>query len=262
MITRRKALAIVAMLAPGAAKRVTLAFDDAEAYAKRYRRALEERGLSEVDPWIAVVDALEEAGALASIDWKTDADELGLVIRRLLGKPLRWPKGTDHDERSTAELLEIFGERLVREHSMTLAHLDIGADEYELVLVPSAHARRLLTLGEVELFTGKNLKGLERARLAKERKARAKEARNPDRQRQYIHPDGRVLVVWGLAWGAEGDRHHAWRSIRTRLGQDWTKAPTTSARERPEVESGFVEVTREEWLRRDAARRKSRRGRV
>jgi hypothetical protein len=258
MITKKNALAIASILAPAAAERVALAFDDPKAYAKKYRQALRDRNLTEVDPWIGLVDALEEQGVLASIDWKTDAEELGQVIRRLSGKPLRWPKGVDQDERSTAELLEIIGERLLREQSVALAHLDIGADEYELVLVPRAQAKRLQALGDIQVFTGSGLAKLERARLANQKKARAKEDQDPDRQRQYVHPDGRVLLVWGKTWHADGKRYHAWMSIQTMLGKDWSKVPTHSASEKPHIDDGFVEVTREEWLRQAAEMKKAK----
>jgi hypothetical protein len=62
-----------------------------------------------------------------------------------------------------------------------------------------------------------------------------------------------------LRWpkGAEGKRFHAWQWFHSKLGKDWTKAKTSSAGERPRIDAAFVEVTREEWIRRESQTKKA-----
>lgn len=237
MKARRTALlALAALLAPRSptvAARVALACDDAAAYAKKYAASLRARSANaghEGLPWLALVDALEAERRLASIDWKTSFEDLTWALDRLRSLPKkarRWAWAKEHadelEDRTTLELLEIVGARLQRER-LALLQLDTGADEHELVVVPRRSVARLRALGakakygDVDVFTGSDLARFERERVRADAEAiRARDA-DPHRQRNFIHPDGRVWITYGQEWSEGTKRRYALRTVAGTLG--------------------------------------------
>jgi hypothetical protein len=221
---RRSALlAIAELIAPEETEvgdAVALAYDDPAAYVKRRAKQLGERGIvrpMKELPWIALVDELERVKRLASVDWKTSTEDLVWSLGKLVSLPKRagrwaWAKRReDLDERDLVEVLEIVGERLAKEERLQLAHLDTGADEYELVVVDVTRAKRLVELGkragygDVDLFTGSDLAGFEKERVEKAEAAARQVQADPSRQRNFVHPDGRVWITLGSAWWPTDD---------------------------------------------------------
>ncbi|MBX3263489.1 MAG: hypothetical protein KF782_27710 [Labilithrix sp.] len=297
---RTAVLALAALLAPDSARvaaEVALACDDPRGYAEKHAKALAARSVTDAArrrdlATLALILALGRAKRLASVDWKTDlATLVGAIgaLRSLPAKPRRWAwvKGDeDLRARSTLELLEIVGRRLREDEGMVLATLEIAADEHELVVVPEKDAARLVALGTkagfagVGLFTGAALRKYERARVAREAKeakaAEQRAARDPHVQRQFIHADGRGFRIWGATWRTGKVRHVSVEALECPLGADAVYAPpmhqvqvetsdAAAARRRAswiraKLREGFVEVTRDEFLARDAPRRPKGRG--
>jgi len=184
------------------------------------------------------------------------------------------------DDRSTVEGLELIGAHLADGDGLVLAHLDINSDEYELVVVSKKDATALVALskkaryGEVELFLGANLARYERERLARDTKANALEAKDPNRQQQFIHPDGRVLVRGGKAWSVGPEKYYALEIMKRPLGVENDFTPPTCvqtiARAPEEIvalrastvasctKAGFVEVVRKTYVEKDEAAKHAR----
>ncbi len=233
---RRALLELAEVIAPKAAEvraAVALAYDDPAAYVKRRAKELRERSITEATtdlPWIALVDELERVKRLASVDWKTSMEDLVWSLGKLVSLPRRagrwaWAKKReDLDERDLVEVLEIVGERIAKEERLQLAHLDTGADEYELVIVDVKRAKRLVELGkragygDIDLFTGSDLAGFERERVEKKEAAARKAKADPNRQRNFVHPDGRVWITVGSSWWPTDhpDQHFA---VYTQVGK-------------------------------------------
>jgi|GEM_PF-3750227 len=181
-------IAIGTLVAPHAKRAFELAqaWDTPDEYADEHAALLEVRGIEgAVDhlPWIALIEILAHAGALAELDGTPDAEALKKAVEKLEDCPrgaFAWMK---HDgelaERSAAELLELAGKALLAKDAqlvqLTGDHLGTC-----LVVVARAQAAELVKLvraggyGEATLFTG--------AKLAKATKDRAAAARRASKQ--------------------------------------------------------------------------------
>lgn len=202
MPSRLDSLVAIAQLLAPKSKRVvsdvTQAFENPKAYFKAHRKRLDERNIDKPDkdlPWIALVDALIAAKGLVEIDWKTAADDLHWNLGKLgRKKETAWLSKIDPitDDRSTLELLEETGQRLLASHQLQLAALDIGSDSYCLVIIPAAIAKQLVALakaakfGDADLFTGKGLAAAKRERLAREKRDRAEAAKQEKREAERV----------------------------------------------------------------------------
>ncbi len=229
---RTALLGIAELIAPEATPHVALACDDPAAYAKLRKKQLAERRLTEVIPWLALVDELERVKYLATIDWKTDTEDLVSALDRLASLPRRrgrwaWTKKReDLEDRDITEVLEIIGERLAREDALQLAQLDSDGDEYNLFLIPKQDVARVVALGkmaklgDIDLFTGSDLEAFERERAQLEAAERAKRDTNVGRQRNFVHPDGRVWITEGNAWWPTDHpkQHFVMRIYQGKLG--------------------------------------------
>jgi hypothetical protein len=153
-------VAVATLLAPAAPQvpaRAAAAHDDPGAYLIEHADRLDDRGIDEPFPglpWIALVDALDDHGLLAEVDWKEAPDEIAGRQRQLGSAP-----GADElwtspgqSELPTYEFLELAGKRL-HETGTALAVLDIESDCYPLVLLPAARAGDLVALAEAAGFT-------------------------------------------------------------------------------------------------------------
>ena len=143
-------LAIAELLAPRAREIATAITEAVRApgdYLAAHAARMNERAISAPPPnlpWIALIDALGEAGALVELDWKTEAEDVEAAVRAL-AKGFRLPAGDD--DRSTWELLEEAAQAL-RKKRLQLAQLDMGSDAYPLVVVPIDRFATLETLAE------------------------------------------------------------------------------------------------------------------
>jgi hypothetical protein len=103
---------------------VTRAFDDPAGYLSDHSKAMRERGIAAPRrnlPWIALIDALADAGVLFALGWKHDASEVAHARRKLVRASMRSP---------------------------VLAVLDMRADDYPLVAVPAAQLAKLARLAK------------------------------------------------------------------------------------------------------------------
>jgi hypothetical protein len=272
MASRLDALIAIARLLAPKSKRVvdevTQAFERPAAYFKAHRKRLDERSIDKPDkdlPWIALVDALTAAKVLVEIDWKTAADDLHWNLAKLgRKKETAWLAKIDPitDDRSTLELLEETGQRLLASHQLQLAGLDIGSDSYCLVMVPAADAKQLVALaktakfGDADLFTGKGLAAAKRERVAREKRDRAEAAkqakREAERYKAYRYfargKETKCLLVRELAVDTEhegpGEKFYEYHTFKDR------NAPAAFARDqiRAWKGAGFTDVDRETFL--------------
>lgn len=142
-------LALTALLAPNHAepkRRVGLAIDDPDAYAKKYAKELEDRFAEDdpVDPWLALVTALtnEDIELAASIDWKDSAEEVQAALARVVAK--KKLGGPDvfafydedaHIKTKTLDFITLCG-RALSAHGLAVVELDLPSDSYELTVIP------------------------------------------------------------------------------------------------------------------------------
>ncbi|MEV6639114.1 DUF6630 family protein [Amycolatopsis sp. NPDC051371] len=153
-------VAVATLLAPAAPQvpaRAAAAHDDPGAYLIEHADRLDDRGIDEPFPglpWIALVDALDDHGLLAEVDWKEAPDEIAGQLRQLGSAPRADELWTSlgESELPTYEFLELAGKRL-HETGTALAVLDIESDCYPLVLLPAARAGDLVALAEAAGFT-------------------------------------------------------------------------------------------------------------
>lgn len=174
------------MLAPKGAARIgkdlELAIGDPERYLVRNAKRMDDRNVDAPHrelPFLALVEGLTTAKRLVEIDWKTSGVELGWALGKIAPKAgVKWLAAVDEieDDRSTLELLEEAGQRLLAEHALQLAHLDLGSDSFCLVVAPPAIVKRCATLakatrlGAIEAFTGKGLAAAKRERVARQQR--------------------------------------------------------------------------------------------
>ncbi|OFI38036.1 hypothetical protein BIU82_05905 [Arthrobacter sp. SW1] len=126
---------------------VRLAASDPEEYFRRHEGRLSERGIEsadEIDPWLAVVDGLDDAGALAYLDWKDTGVELAQALAAVprvvrSGINLEAVEDTDDLEDAVAHT-----DRLLAAGGLRVVYLDEDSDAYPLVVVPSTHAEEII----------------------------------------------------------------------------------------------------------------------
>lgn len=156
MTARDALVAIATMLAidePTVAERATAAHDDPRAYVRRHARRLDNRGITgpiPLLPWIAMIDALDDVGLVAEVDWKEEPDEVVRQLRKLRSSPPNawdWHPDADINVR-TGVFLKVTAEHL-RAAGVELSTLDIESDCYPLVLTPAARTTELNALAKL-----------------------------------------------------------------------------------------------------------------
>jgi hypothetical protein len=223
-------LAIADLLAPRAkhvVAEVTQAFRSPAGYFKTHHRRLSDRSIDKPRanlPWIALVDALVAARSLVEIDWKTSGEDIAGSLGKLRAVPKKnvaWLAKVN-DERSTLELLEECGKKLLASDHLQLAALDILSDSFCLVVVPAADAKRLVALakaatyGSVDLFTGKGLAAAKRERVARNKRDREEAAREAKRAAKQFEKL-RYFVCGDEAW------HHEQHEVAVNTGYEAPK---------------------------------------
>lgn len=135
---------------PGLAGAVRLAVSDQEAYFAQHEQALLDRGIEsagEVDPWIVVIDGLDEAGALAYLDWQDSGAEL---VDALNGVPRVFRSGAQLDPVTDVEgdlpSAIARADEILAPRGLRVVYLDEDSDAYPLVVVPVAHAEEIVAL--------------------------------------------------------------------------------------------------------------------
>ncbi|WP_164234257.1 DUF6630 family protein [Microbacterium hydrocarbonoxydans] len=131
------------------AAEVRLAADDPEEYFRRHEDRLADRGIEspdETDPWLALIDGLDDVGALAYLDWKDTGAE---VAQALAGVPRVVRAGIDLDAVEDIDDLEAavaHADRLLAGSGLRVVYLEEDSDAYPLVVVPSAHAAEIIEI--------------------------------------------------------------------------------------------------------------------
>lgn len=133
---------------------VKLSIDSPSKYFVDHMEQLKERDIDKSSkelPWIALVDGLIENGLAFEIDWQEDSQAICEVIDNLLDmkgfSPLEWHcfEEGDYEECTTEEFLNEVSIKL-RQHSISLAFLDIDSDSYVLITVPDKEIEDLKRL--------------------------------------------------------------------------------------------------------------------
>src|SRR5690554_5237108 len=118
--------------------------DDDPEIAPAVRKALDEGD----DPWDALIDALDDAGALAYLDREDTGDELAEALPAL---PRIQPTGAALDEVANVEDLAAAiarADEILAPHGLRLMHIEDPEDEdaYPLVAVATATADETVAL--------------------------------------------------------------------------------------------------------------------
>lgn len=124
---------------------VTLAAEDPKAFLDENAAVLADLGVTEagqIDPWLALIDALDDAGALAYLEPDDTGEELADA---LAGLPRVFAAGAELDEvadveGSLDEAVRV-ADRLLAPHGLRLLYLDEGTDDVPLVAVRAAEAQ-------------------------------------------------------------------------------------------------------------------------
>lgn len=135
------------------AEEVALAATDADGYAARFEDRMDDRMISPQTSrlvWIALVDALDDAGRAIELDWKEDVAEVEAALDRLAGRPVF--ADTLPDDADTFDALKQAG-RQALDANLALFHLDIDSDSYPVTLVPLPDAYPAQVLAD-QLGTG------------------------------------------------------------------------------------------------------------
>ena len=127
---------------------VGLAASDPAAYFSAHERDLVDRGIEEpadVDPWLVIIDGLDEAGALAYMDWKDTGVELaealaGLARVARTGVDLDPVADVDGDLSAAVAAADA----LLAPHSLRVVYLEEDSDAYPLVVVPASDAETIV----------------------------------------------------------------------------------------------------------------------
>lgn len=147
-MTPKHVRTFLSLLAPKNTKvlaRALLAVGDASQYKARFAKSRDVRSRDEddiVDPWLEIVDALEQAKLSCSIDWKFAAVDIHWNLVRVLRAKGLDPKKLfafyDEDAHlatKTDAFITACGSALSA-HGLALVELDISSDSYELTVVP------------------------------------------------------------------------------------------------------------------------------
>lgn len=129
---------------------VRQAVDHPAEYFAAHADDLRSRGIESadgVDPWLVMIDGLDDVGALAYLDWKDSGAQLADA---LAGLPRIFATGVDldpvgdvEDELPTAVAV---ANEIIDAHGLTLVYLDEDSDAYPLVAVASDDAEQIVAL--------------------------------------------------------------------------------------------------------------------
>lgn len=128
---------------------VAQAASDPAAYYAAHKQQLLQRGIEsgeEVDPWTALIDGLDDAGALAYLDWKDSGMEL---VDALSEVPRVKSSGVDLTAVSDVDELEAAvaaANAVLAPHNLRVIYLDEDSDAYPLVAVPTANVEAIVEL--------------------------------------------------------------------------------------------------------------------
>lgn len=106
------------------------------------------------DAWAALIDGLDDAGALAYLDWKDTGVELADALPQL---PRVFATGVDVDEVAdvegalTAAIARADG--ILAPHGLRIVYLGEDSDAYPLVVVPIANVTEILEIAARLGFT-------------------------------------------------------------------------------------------------------------
>lgn len=125
---------------PEVRRAVALAASDPAAFLDEHADVLADLGVADaaqIDPWLALIDALDDAGALAYLEGDDTGEELADA---LAGLPRVFGSGVELDEVSDVDgsLAEAIAaaDRLLAPRGLRLVYLDEGTDDVPLVAVP------------------------------------------------------------------------------------------------------------------------------
>ncbi len=101
---------------------------------------------ADVDPWLVIIDGLDEAGALAYLD----PDDTGMELAdALAGVPRVFRAGIDLEPVADVDELDaaiMRADALLAPHALRIVYLAEEPDACPLVVVPAAHADEIVAL--------------------------------------------------------------------------------------------------------------------
>lgn len=129
---------------------VAKAAGDPEAFLAEHAQVLGELGVtdaSQVDPWLALIDAIDDAGALAYLEPDDTGEELADALAAL---PRVVAAGVELDEvsdvaESQRDAIAV-ADRLLAAHGLRVVYLDEGTEDVPLVVVPIADSEEIVRL--------------------------------------------------------------------------------------------------------------------
>lgn len=129
---------------------VRMAVDSPVEYYSLHADDLLARGIEsadDIEPWLVMIDGLDEAGALAYLDWKDSGAQLADA---LAGLPRIFATGVDLDPVGDVEhelpTAVAVANGIIDAHGLTLVYLDEDSDAYPLVAVASDDAEKIVAL--------------------------------------------------------------------------------------------------------------------
>lgn len=137
---------------PEVRRAVVQAADEPQAFLAEHEQVLGELGVadaSQIDPWLALIDAIDDAGALAYLEPDDTGEELADALS---GLPRVIAAGVDVDavsdvDGSQREAIAV-ADGLLAPHGLRVVYLDEGTEDVPLVVVPIANAREIVQLAE------------------------------------------------------------------------------------------------------------------
>jgi len=131
---------------------VLQALSDPEGYFAEHQQQQLDRGIEsadEIDPWLVMIDGLDDAGALAYLDWKDSGVELADALAGL-PKVIRTGVDTDPigDVEGDLEAAIARADELLATQGLRLVYLDEDSDAYPLVAVPSENVDEIIAVAE------------------------------------------------------------------------------------------------------------------
>lgn len=101
----------------------------------------------EVDPWTALIDGLDDAGALAYLDLKDTGVQLADALPQL---PRVFAAGVDLDEVGDVEgdltAAIVRADSILAPHQLRIVYLDEDSDAYPLVVVPLGNVAEIIEI--------------------------------------------------------------------------------------------------------------------
>ncbi|MDQ0644075.1 DUF6630 family protein [Microbacterium murale] len=129
---------------------VRTAVENPAEYYAAHADDLRDRGIesaADIDPWLVIIDGLDEAGALAYLDWKDGGAQLADA---LAGLPRIFATGIDLDAIGDIEAelptAVAVANGMLDEHGLTLVYLEEDSDAYPLVAVEADDAEQIVAL--------------------------------------------------------------------------------------------------------------------